>query len=440
MKANNFKTTDSKTTDSKQKILVIGNGIATTKLITYISQPEKFEVTILSNESVIHYNRVMLSPLLAKEVTFDTIAQSNDNFYYDKNTKVILNQYVTEIQHEEQCVITHDKQVYEYDKLIIATGSSARIPEIDIQSSASLSDLRLPERQRFKIKGIMGFRDMLDVELMQEYADNKASHAVVVGGGLLGIEAAYGLNKLGIDTYLIHRNQVLMNRQIDGTASQLLEGSLVNIGINVIKPDNIKAVSITAERELKSVTLESGEVIPCNLLVYAAGIIPNTKLAKQCGIETDRAIRINAQLQTNLKNIYAIGECSEFDGTTYGLIAPIDEQAKVLAKVLQGELIDGKQPSYEEKEFSTRLKVNGIHMHSMGKVNADDQDEVIELLDVSQNAESVYKKIIINDGRIVGAMLFGDIDSSQWYFDLYQNKESIKDQREILIFGQQFAA
>lgn len=418
----------------KQNLVIIGNGIATTKLIGYLEQSEKYHITILSDEDIVHYNRVMLSPLLANETDLASISQNDKEFYLHKNCRVLLKQTVSRICRQTQRVFCQ-QGAFSYDKLIIATGSSAYIPDITIYDHhhQSLQDTST-------IKGIGGFRDIIDVKKMQAFSKKQDAKpcALVVGGGLLGIEAAYGLNQLGVKTHLLHRNKALMNRQIDLQASALLESSLLDIGLNIIKPAQISSITLDEQQQVSSVQLDNGQQIDCQLVIFAAGISPNSQLASDAGLDVNKAICVNPQMQTSDNKIFSFGECSEFDGQTYGLIAPIDEQAKVLAKVLKGQTA-----CYSEKQFSTKLKVNGIDMHSMGETLAHANDEVIEIFDQAKNSpveSAIYKKIIIRDQRIVGAMLFGDINCSGWYFDLLMSEQNIDEIKHALVFGQSFAA
>jgi nitrite reductase (NADH) large subunit len=286
------------------------------------------------------------------------------------------------------------------------------------------------------LDGVMGFRKLIDVDFMQEVT-SLYKKAVVIGAGLLGIEAAVGLAKQGMDVTLLHRRDVLMNRQIDRKASDLLIKELEGRGINIATGHGPIALEGSASSKVCAVMLDNGDKLEADLVIFATGIVPCTPLAQASGLLVQKGICVDAQLQTSQTDIYALGECCEFEGNTYGLVAPIWNQARVLAKQLLRKVND-EQPVYQEESFATKLKVSGIDVHSMGIINIEETDLACEVLEFNDFERSIYKKILISDHKVVGAVLYGDVADSQWYFELLQQEQNIDAIRQDLIFGKAF--
>ena len=304
----------------------------------------------------------------------------------------------------------------EFDDLIFATGSRSFIPPV---TGADHPD-------------VIGFRTMSDVDRMMEKMPS-LKHAVVIGAGLLGVEAAVGLKHYGIEVTLLHRNPVLMNRQLDATASGILERELTRRGIHVLtgtspheivhKNDSICGVNVTSS--------ECETTLPCELVIFATGITPNAELAGEGGLTVNRGICVNDHMQASEPGVFALGECCEFDGNTYGLVAPIWDQAKVLAR----QLLSGadSQLHYIERTHLTKLKVSGLDVHSIGEfVAPDDECEEITLEDLSMG---IYKKLILRNNRIIGVLCVGDVADSHWFYDLMVSETDITPFREDVIFG-----
>lgn len=361
----------------------------------------------------------MLSSLLAEETDLASITPCDDDWYTQRNIEVRLNHKVASINYTTQTVMCENGAEVSYDKLVFATGSQAFIPNIP----GTFIDER-PE-------GVMGFRELYDVEYMRTLAESH-QHAVVIGAGLLGIEAAVGLVNQGMNVTLLHRRDIIMNRQIDKTASDLLTSELHSRGITVTT--GVEPVSIHKQGgHVSSVELDNGDKLLADLVVFATGIVPCAQLAEHTGLSSNRGILVDPQMRTSHANVYALGECCEFEGNTYGLVAPIWNQAKVLADNLKGIT-----SLYQEEEFATKLKVSGVDVHSMGHINPSQVAEGCEVLELQDFDAAVYKKVLISDHKVVGAVLYGDVADSQWYYELLESQQDISDMRDTLIFGRAF--
>ncbi len=418
----------------KKQLIIIGNGLATMQLLKELDHQTEYQVIVLSAENVPHYNRIMLSSLLAQETDLQSITPCDDAWYQERNIQVLLNHRVTHIDPQGHSLRCENGSQFTFDKLIFATGSRAFIPS-------------MPGTQKPNVlEGVMGFRKLIDVDFMQEVT-SRYKKAVVIGAGLLGIEAAVGLIKQGMDVTLLHRRDVLMNRQIDNKASDLLIQELRGRGIKIATghgPVALHGSKVQESNDNKSETskvcaveLDNGDKLDTDLVIFATGIVPCTPLAQASGLVVEKGICVDAQLQTSHDDIYALGECCEFEGNTYGLVAPIWNQARVLAKLLLLK-DDDQLPVYYEESFATKLKVSGIDVHSMGIINIQDTDLECEVLEFNDIERAIYKKILISDHKVVGAVLYGDVADSQWYFELLQQEQNIEDIRQELIFGQAF--
>jgi nitrite reductase (NADH) large subunit len=415
---------------TKKQLVIIGNGLATMQLLKELDHQTDYAVTVLSAENVPHYNRIMLSSLLAQETDLQSITPCDDAWYLERNVRVLLNHRVIKVDSQDQTLNCENGAQIHYDKLIFATGSRAFIPP--------MPGTKMPD----VLEGVMGFRKLIDVDFMQQVT-RLYKQAVVIGAGLLGIEAAVGLAKQGMDVTLLHRRDVLMNRQIDRQASDLLITELEARGIKIATGHGPIALEGSASGKVCAVALDNGDKLPADLVIFATGIVPCTPLAQASGLLVKKGICVDAQLQTSQADIYALGECCEFEGNTYGLVAPIWNQARVLATLLlllakESPVKDDELPVYQEESFATKLKVSGIDVHSMGIINVEETDLTCEVLEFNDSGHSIYKKILISDHKVVGAVLYGDVADSQWYFELLQQELSIEAFRQNLIFGQAF--
>ena len=410
---------------SKKTLIFIGNGMATNRVLENLGMQHPFdEIHIFSDENIAHYNRIMLSPLLAGETTLQAITPHTADWYQAMKAQIHLNNPVIAINHQQQTVTTKNGEQVTYDALVIATGSRSFIPDLPGSDGSN----------------VVGFRAMHDVDIMVERLAT-LKHATVIGAGLLGVEAAVGLRLQGINVTLIHRNPVIMNRQLDATAASLLQHELTQRGIDVRTGWNPVSIEHNQDQDSTStVTLDNGlqsVSLPTDLIVFATGITPNTEPAISSGLNCNKGIQVNARMQTSADNIFALGECCEFDGNTYGLVAPIWDQASVVADELRqliSESDDNKQ-QYTEREHLTKLKVSGLDIHSIGQFEEDNDTEVLHLLD---RDSGIYKKVLLKNDRVIGALCVGDVTDSHWYYELMSTNTPVHDIRTNLVFGKAY--
>lgn len=398
----------------KSKLVVIGNGMAGIRTVEEIIKrnPDFYDVTVFGAEPHVNYNRIMLSPVLAGEKEFNDIILNTQEWYDENNITLHVNAEVTEIDRDNKIVRAANGIEAAYDKLIIATGSEPFI-------------IPVPGKD---LEGVISFRDMKDVDTMLAAAKSY-KNAVVIGGGLLGLEAANGLKLKGMNVTVLHLMDTLMERQLDEAAGFLLKEELRSRDINVITGANTSEIQGT--ERVKAVKLDNGRVISADLVVMAVGIRPNFALAQQSGLETARGLVVNDQMQTSDPDIYSVGECVEHRGLTYGLVAPLYEMGKVLADQLTGTA----DTEYLGSVTSTKLKVTGVDVFSAGDFSGGKDTEEVVFRDA---ARGVYKRIIFKDNKIEGAVLYGDAADGAWYFQMLKDGTDISDNRDTLIFGQNF--
>ncbi|MFG1268092.1 nitrite reductase large subunit NirB [Xanthobacter versatilis] len=396
-----------------QKLVVIGAGMASGRVLEHLfeTDPDAYQVTLFNAEPRGNYNRIMLSPVLSGEKSYEEIVIHDDAWYARHNVICRFGERVLEVDRARKVVVGPKGEIA-YDKLLIATGSVPFIVPVD----------------GHKLPGVISYRDLDDTNAMVEAAGVPGARAVVIGGGLLGLEAAAGLRLRGMEVTVVHLAGHLMERQLDEAAGYLLSKDLERRGIAVITRASTKAI-VGTER-VEGVQLEDGTLLPADLVVMAVGIRPAADLAKQSGLDVGRAVRVNAQMQTSDPDIYAVGECVEFEGTLFGLVAPLYDQAKVVAKSLLGEA-----DAFAVKELSTKLKVTGCDLFSAGSFADGAGREDIVLRDP---ARGIYKRLVIEDDRLVGAVMYGDTSDSNWFFGLIRDGVKIADMRDTLIFGPSF--
>lgn len=396
----------------KENLVLIGNGMAGMRTIEALLklEPEKYNITVFGEEPYGNYNRIMLSPVLASEKTIDEIMINDEQWYSDNQITLHKGNKVTLINRAEYCVIGEDGTKVPYDRLIMATGS---VPFI------------LPLKGIDK-QGVIGFRDIHDVNTMLETA-TVYKKAVVIGGGLLGLEAANGLMKQGMEVTVIHLMDSLMERQLDTPAAKMLQASLEKRGMKFLMGH--ESSEILGDERVSGLKFKDGSQIETHLIVMAVGILPNIELAKQAGLYCERGIVVNDTLQTFDPRIYAVGECVQHRGITYGLVAPLFEQAKVAANHLAAHGI----ASYKGTVTSTKLKVTGIELFSAGNFIGDEDSEELIFKDITMGS---YKKLVIKDNKILGAVLYGDTVDGSWYFQLMKDQTDISDFRNTILFGQ----
>ncbi len=398
-----------------ERLVVIGNGMAAGRMVENLvtNAPGLYEVTIFGAEPRVNYDRIMLSPVLSGEKEYDEIVIHDDDWYAAHGVTLLKGKLVTAIDRTAKKVTCEDGFELDYDKLLIATGSSPfviPVPGAD-----------LPE--------VLTYRDQGDVEKMLAAAA-KGGSAVVIGGGLLGLEAAAGLKARDMEVTVLHLMPTLMERQLDPSAGYLLERAVEARGIRVITRANTHA--ILGDGHVTAVRLDDGREIPADLVVMAAGIRPNAWLAKEAGLAVNRGVLVDDAMGTNDPDVFAVGECVEHRGVCYGLVAPLYEMAKVLARRLAGDA----GAAYNGMAISTKLKVTGIDLFSAGDFAEGEGREEIVLRDPARN---VYRRLILEDNRIVGIVLYGDTGDSAWFFQLLKDGSDVSELRDTLIFGPAYA-
>ena len=397
-----------------QKLVVIGNGMAPGRALERLLEkaPDAYEITIFNAEPRVNYDRIMLSPVLSGEKSYEDILIHDDAWYAEHGLTLKKGCKATAIDREKKQVTGADGSVVDYDKLLIATGSSPFI-------------IPIPGKD---LEGVLTYRDLDDVDAMLDAAKSGGS-AVVIGGGLLGLEAAAGLKERGMDVTVLHLMPTLMERQLDTAAGYLLERAIEARGIKVRTAANTH--EIIGEDRVEGVRLDDGTELPASIVVMAVGIRPNGDLAREAGLEVNRGIIVDDTMQTSDPDILAVGECVEHRGTAYGLVAPLYEMAAVVADRLQ----DGSA-TYTGSVTSTRLKVTGIDLFSAGDFAEGKDREEIVLRDA---ANGVYKRLVIQEDKLIGIVLYGDTKDGAWFFQLMREGASIEEMRETLIFGQNYA-
>ena len=398
----------------KLKLVMIGNGMAGVRTLEELLKlaPDLYDITVFGAEPHPNYNRILLSPVLAGEQTFDEIVLNDLNWYAQNDIKLLLGRKVTKIDRKKRLVIADDGSEAEYDRLLIATGSNPFI-------------LPIPGKD---LQGVIGYRDIADTQMMMDTAKTH-KHAVVIGGGLLGLEAANGLKLRGMDVTVVHIGDWLLERQLDRTAGELLQLSLADRGLKFLLPKHTAELLDNGEGRVCAVKFKDGDVIPADLVVMAAGIRPNSDLAESAGIACNRGVLVNDTMQTYEPRVYAIGECASHRGIAYGLVAPLFEQAKVCAN----HLAQLGFARYQGSVTSTKLKVTGIDLFSAGEFMGAEGTETITL---SDPIGGVYKKLVIRDDVLVGACLYGDTADGGWYFRQIRENHNVSEIRDHLMFGE----
>ncbi len=392
-----------------EKLVIIGAGMASGRVIEHLvkTDPDAFDITLFNAEPRGNYNRIMLSPVLSGDKTYEEIVTHSDEWYAENGVTCRFGEHVTAIDRARKVVIGQAGEVA-YDKLVIATGSAPFI-------------IPVPGKD---LDGVITYRDLDDTNAMIEAAAT-GGEAVVIGGGLLGLEAAAGLRERGMEVTVLHLMDHLMERQLEGAAGYLLRQDLEKRGIRVMTRASTKA--ILGEDRAEAVLLEDGTVLGADLVVMAVGIRPETRLATDTALDVERGISVNAQMQTSDPDVFAVGECVEFDGILFGLVAPLYDQARILAETLLG-----REAAFVPKELSTKLKVTGCELFSAGDfAEAEGREDIV----FRDPARGVYKRLVIEDDRLVGAVMYGDTTDGSWFFGLIRDGTEIEDMRDTLIFG-----
>ncbi|MEM8952212.1 MAG: FAD-dependent oxidoreductase [Pseudomonadota bacterium] len=392
-----------------ERLVIVGGGMAAARLINRLSEaaPDRYQITLIGAETSLPYDRVQLSSVLAGERSLGELG-----LIAPAAAKRILffqGQQVKSISPATKRIMLADCSTIGYDKLVLATGSAPiRLP--------------LPGVDR---DGVHTFRDLSDVDALSRIE----GRAIVIGGGLLGLEAAHGLASRGLDVTVVHLMPWLMERQLDREAGGLLKRELESHGVAFALEAESEAI-IGGER-VEGLKLKSGEVMPCDHLIMAVGIRPEKTLADAAGLKVGRGVRVNDQLITSDENVFAIGECAEHQGVTYGLVWPVNEQADVLAAHLAGD----DHAAYCGSAVFTSLKISGVQLFSAGDFADEVEGDRITFRD---HERGIYKKLVIRDDRLVGAVLLGDAGDGAWYASLIQDRTPISAFRDRLMFGRAF--
>ncbi|WP_026105199.1 nitrite reductase large subunit NirB [Halalkalibacterium ligniniphilum] len=388
----------------KERLVVIGNGMAGIRCLEELFKlggRERYEVTVVGKEPHVNYNRIMLSSVLASEAKLEEIELNPLSWYEENEVTLYRSETVTSLDREKQLVLTDKGRSIPYDKAILATGSHPFM-------------LPLPGAE---LEGVIAFRNIEDCEEMIATAKNY-NKAVVIGGGLLGLEAARGLLNLGMEVNVVHIQSHLMERQLDKTAASILRSELEEQGMNFLMDKHTEA--IVGKKRVEAVRFKDGEEVKADLVVMAVGIKPNHELASNSGITVNRGIVVDDFMTTSDKNIFAVGECAEHRGMVYGLVAPLWEQGKVLAKAL----VEQKDEGYQGSILYSKLKVSGVNVFSVGEFWDSDSTKSVSMLD---EFTGVYKKIVMEGKQIVGAILMGETDESTLLLNKIKQKAAIEE-------------
>jgi nitrite reductase (NADH) large subunit len=397
-----------------EPLVIVGNGMAAARLVDELAKVVlgRYAIAVIGDEPRLAYNRVLLSSVLAGETASHDIELRPAGWWRDRGVTLKYGCLVTEIDAGRRELRIANEESISYSRLVLATGSS-------------------PLRLNVPGAGLAGahtFRDSRDVDLLLTLAAGK-KRVVVVGGGLLGLEAAYGLAKAGARVTLIHLMDRLMERQLDAPAAELLKTLVERKGIKILL--NANTAGIRGEKFVEGVELADGRNLDADAVIFAAGIRPNTVLAKQAGIAVNRGIVVDDVMQTDAPDIYALGECAEHRGICYGLVEPAYEQARVLARHLAGGAA-----RYGGSVTSTNLKVSGVGVFSAGDFMGPQGCEAIVLSDIRHGT---YKKLVIAEGRLAGAVLVGDTADALWYLELIRSRQPIAGIRSLMMFGRSLA-
>ena len=397
-----------------EPLVIVGNGMAAARLVDELAKTSlgRYAIAVIGDEPRLAYNRVLLSSVLAGETASHDIELRPATWWSDRGVTLKYGCLATGIDVGRREVKIANEESIPFSKLILTTGSSPlrlNVPGADLA-------------------GVHTFRDSRDVDLLLTLAAQK-KRVVVVGGGLLGLEAAYGLAKAGSPVTLVHLMDRLMERQLDAPAAELLKSLVERKGIEILL--NANTARIHGETHVEGVELVDGRRIEAEAVIFAAGIRPNIALAKEAGIPVNRGIVVDDHLQTGADDVFAIGECAEHRGICYGLVEPAYEQARVLARHLAGGEV-----SYGGSVVATNLKVSGVSVFSAGDFMGGDGSESIVLSDINHGT---YKKLVIADGRLIGAVLIGDVGDALWYLELIRTRQPTQKIRSDMMFGRSLA-
>lgn len=401
---------------AKPRLVLIGNGMAGIRTLEELLNiaPGKYSISVVGEENHFNYNRIMLSPVLAGEKNVDQIILHNEDWYTCNDIFLFKGEKAIRIDRARRLVHMASGLSLPYDKLILATGSKP-------------ATLSVPGNQ---LNHLLTFREIRDVNRMLELSKS-LRHVAVVGGGLLGLEAANGLRQQGMEVTVVHASDFLLNKQLDETAARLLQKTLENKGIRFCLNARTSAFHGDEKGNVCSIEFTDGRVLDADMVVTATGITPNVELANNSGLQCSNGILVNDTLQTFDPSIYAVGECVQHRGRLFGLVAPLYDQARVCAN----HLAEMGIARYVQKPEATQLKITGINAFSAGDFLGQEGTQCITLEDRELGH---YRKLVIRDNHLIGAVLYGDTQDGAWFFDLIQQQTDIKSWRDRLIFGKDF--
>lgn len=408
--------TNNGASQEKMKLVLVGNGLAGMRCLEDLLDmaPERYEITVIGEEPWGNYNRIMLSPVLSGEKTIDDIMLHPHAWYADKGIRFIAGDPAVKIDRPRKQVHTGAGEVVDYDRLILATGSKPFIPPV----------------KGAELDGVLSFRDIYDIRRMLDYCKTR-KNAVVIGGGLLGLEAAYGLKQQGMNVTVLHLMDRIMDRQLDAKASLMLKHAIEQKGIRIITEANTEEL-LGDEGHVAQVRLKDGSLLDADLVVFAVGIRPNMALAQSAGLRCSRGVLVNDTMQTYDPSIYAVGECIEHRNQTFGLVEPLWGQAFICAS----HLAEHGSLTFKAPTVPTQLKVSGCDVFSAGDFEpAEDFEDII----LNDEKRQIYKRIIIQKDKVIGAVLFGDTEDGVWYAELIADQTPITSIRNKLLFGKDFA-
>jgi nitrite reductase (NADH) large subunit len=393
-----------------EPLVIVGNGMAAARLVDELAKVAlgRYAIAVIGEEPRLAYNRVLLSSVLAGETASHDIELRPAAWWRDRGVTLKYGCTATEIDVGRRELKIANEESIGFSRLVLATGSTP------LRLNVSGADLA----------GVHTFRDSRDVDLLLTLAAQR-KRVIVVGGGLLGLEAAYGLAKAGAPVTLLHLMDRLMERQLDAPAAELLKSLVERKGVKVLL--NANTARLHGANRIEGVELTDGRRIDADAVIFAAGIRPNVALAEEAGIAVNRGIVVDDHLQTGAPDIFALGECAEHRGVCYGLVEPAYEQARVLARHLAG-----RAAAYHGSVVATNLKVSGVSVFSAGDFIGAEGSEAILLNDASGGA---YKKLVISDGRLTGAVLVGDVGDALWYLELIRSRQPVEGIRKDMMFG-----
>jgi nitrite reductase (NADH) large subunit len=424
---------------SNAGIVIIGAGMAGSRFAIELARAQQqsqspnnqksLPITLISKELEVGYNRIMLSPVLAGDSAFDDTYLYNQSDYEQLGITVLAGIAVNTVDTKQQAIELDNGQTLVYAKLVIATGSSARV-------------IPFPNHDA---TGVHVFRDVADVNALIEYA-RQGKKGLVIGGGVLGLEAACALASQGADMTVVHVDSYVLNRQLDLPAAQLLQAELARRGVGVEVSAITDYIAVNDQHEVEGLSLKDGRILPADFIVMAVGVIPNIALARDCGLEVNRGIIVDDCMHTSCPHVYAVGECVELNGELFGMVAPVNQQVDTLVSVLKDtrvsdDSLDSKESwqPFSSIPMSLKLKVSGISAFSAGQVSFDqDEAATIETITYQQTSSNHYHCLYLRDNKLIGAVLYGEVDEGSFYSQLISSNIDITSIKEHLIFGEAY--